>query len=291
MRQLLRLVALALLPSAAALAQSPGVLTFVNGGARVVHDTRVYPATAGLALEATDLLETGSGGFAILEFADGSRVALGGESRLMLKALPPDADKAGDKPGELALLTGWLKSEGGKAAWQLDTPWQRANWRSANVIARVTAEGSTAFAEFGEASSTLLNSDGRSTGAASTLKRGQSAAVSAQRKLNLQNRPTEDFVAALPRPFRDPFPALRSRFGDGNAPEGGAEVAYADVAPWLQGPRFWRGGLVTRFTPRLADAGFRRELAASMKAHPEWDRVVFPEKYRPRPAPAAPSGH
>jgi hypothetical protein len=44
--------------------------------------------------------------------------------------------------------------------------------------------------------------------------------------------------------------------------------------------RRWRRGFVRQFTPRLRDASFRQALAAGLKAHPEWDRILYPEKYR-----------
>jgi hypothetical protein len=37
--------------------------------------------------------------------------------------------------------------------------------------------------------------------------------------------------------------------------------------------------MVPRFEPRLNDASFRKELAAHMNDHPEWDPVLYPEKY------------
>ena len=46
------------------------------------------------------------------------------------------------------------------------------------------------------------------------------------------------------------------------------------VEPTLRRPAMKRWRDLTR------DAAFREALVANMTAHPEWDRVLFPEKYR-----------
>jgi hypothetical protein len=57
------------------------------------------------------------------------------------------------------------------------------------------------------------------------------------------------------------------------------EVSYGDVETWLKAPPGIRRPLVTRFEPRAADPKFRAALEANMRFHPEWDPVLFPEKY------------
>jgi hypothetical protein len=36
---------------------------------------------------------------------------------------------------------------------------------------------------------------------------------------------------------------------------------------------------VKRFESRSKDSEFRRKLIENLREHPEWDRVLFPEKY------------
>jgi len=60
--------------------------------------------------------------------------------------------------------------------------------------------------------------------------------------------------------------------------------------------------VVARFQPRAADPAFRAALVANLRFHPEWDPVLFPEKYLPKepeaeaargapaPAPVSPAG-
>jgi len=42
---------------------------------------------------------------------------------------------------------------------------------------------------------------------------------------------------------------------------------------------------VDRFTPRLKDPEFRKELEAHLGSHPEWDAILHPEKQPPEAAP------
>jgi hypothetical protein len=76
-------------------------------------------------------------------------------------------------------------------------------------------------------------------------------------------------------------------------------VSYADVEAWLKAPPDIRRPLVARFRPRASDPAFRAGLVANLKFHPEWDPILFPEKYKPKepanapgaaPPKAAPAG-
>ena len=41
-----------------------------------------------------------------------------------------------------------------------------------------------------------------------------------------------------------------------------------------------------RLRARAQDPEFRKALIANMRFHPEWDRILFPEKYLPKPVPS-----
>jgi hypothetical protein len=105
-------------------------------------------------------------------------------------------------------------------------------------------------------------------------------------------RPTAEFLAAVPPPFRDRLPPQRARFtGKPPPPKRLAEIAYADAADWLATDAGIRQHLVPRWRPRLADPAFRAALAQNLAQHPEWDPILFPEKYRPTETTAeAPAG-
>ena len=40
-----------------------------------------------------------------------------------------------------------------------------------------------------------------------------------------------------------------------------------------------------RFIPKAHDPAFRQALVANLRSHPEWDPILFPEKYKPKPPP------
>jgi hypothetical protein len=85
-------------------------------------------------------------------------------------------------------------------------------------------------------------------------------------------------VAAMPPYLRDALPKLAARFtGTGPALTSLGEVAYSDAEPWLAGP--YRRAFVKRLTPRLSDPSFRSGVEAHIASHPEWDRMLHPEKY------------
>ena len=56
-------------------------------------------------------------------------------------------------------------------------------------------------------------------------------------------------------------------------------VGAIDAEPALR-PQF-----VPRWRTLAKAPEFRAGLVAGIAAHPEWDRLLFPEKYRPKPPP------
>jgi hypothetical protein len=67
------------------------------------------------------------------------------------------------------------------------------------------------------------------------------------------------------------------------APGPAQPVAFAEVAAWIDGEAALRSQAVQRFAPRAGEREFRAALVAGLRSHPEWDRTLFPEKYRPKP--------
>jgi hypothetical protein len=65
------------------------------------------------------------------------------------------------------------------------------------------------------------------------------------------------------------------------------EVSYAEVQPWLTMEKAWRTGFVERFQSRLEDPAFRKALEDHLDKHPEWDPVLHPDKYPPKPTASA----
>jgi len=92
-----------------------------------------------------------------------------------------------------------------------------------------------------------------------------------------QPRPSSEFVAKMPVPFRDPLPENASaKLKKTTTPQFVREVSYADVQQWLNMPRDWRAGFVGRFRGRLKDPAFFAAMDASMGQHPEWQPILHP---------------
>src|SRR4051812_12611066 len=85
---------------ASAPALAPISISFAEQPVRLVRDTAIYSAGRGVALRANDMLESGSG--AVQLATGGGTVALGPASRIFINGT-----------GELVLLDGWLKLQGG----------------------------------------------------------------------------------------------------------------------------------------------------------------------------------
>lgn len=268
-----------------AFAQADVRVTFVDGQMKLLRGTQVLLAAPGVVVLDADILETAPKAYALIEFPDGVRLALGDETRLMLRTLA-----SGGKPAmrEFAVLQGWVKIQS-PAASVADFQLQGLRWsiqgRETSVIVR---DDAMLFVEHGAVAVSVSDLKGRA-GTPQRLNSGRFGVLDENRALVLQERPAEVFVTAMPRPFRDPLPRLLERFkGREVEPRPAGEVAYGDVAHWLQGPQPWRSGFVARFRPRLGDKAFRQQLADNVARHPEWDRILFPEKYRPRNPPARP---
>lgn len=280
------LLFVALISLAPAHAEGGGKFTFVDGQVQLVRGTQVLAAAPGLAVDESDLIETKAGGYALIEFEDGLRLGIGTDTRLMLRTLHPRAKAA---VHELAVLGGWVKVQSALAQGVKDyrvlAPGLNLQWREASFIVRIEDGLAAFYVESGALRTSVLDRRGRPS-VPSEVRAGRFGAQGANGALASRERPSEAFVAAMPRPFRDPLPPLLSRFGARVVePRIVDAVSYAEVAPWLQGPKPWRSGFIARFRPRLTDSGFRQDMVSNMKAHPEWDRVLFPEKYRPRPPP------
>ena len=97
-------------------------------------------------------------------------------------------------------------------------------------------------------------------------------------------RPPAQFIGAMPRHFQDNLPVLLDRFKDKKAdPKHEREATYGEVEAWLKTGPPLRKTFVKRFQARARDAEFRKGLVDNLREHPEWDPVLYPEKYLPKP--------
>lgn len=266
---------------AGAQAERGGIVTMADGPLRLIREAAVYAVARGVALQKGDIMETASAGFAQLELADGAIVALGPDSRLFVFDVPGAAGEHG-RLLQLVLLRGWIKAEtpprdkGASARY-----WSGALAVAAgpgSLVFHVTPAATQLFveagsADFAPAEKPRVQSPAK---AGQFVVRDRAAAPAVRAGL------PPGFVAEMPRAFQDTLPPLAQKFRQAAvAPEPQREVSYEDVADVLALPVSFRGGFIRRFESRLADAAFRHALDANMRKHPEWDRILHPEKYQP----------
>jgi len=268
-------LALWLLPSPAAV-QGGGSVTLLEGSLRVIRGVNVLKGAEGMHLRQGDLLETSEKGFVQLEFAGGGVVALGPATQVFVYR--ESGEKA--QQTELVLLGGWLKGESaaGAGTYRYATPILAVMTSGGTVLVH-NAEGvCDVFVESGSATIGEVSNEG-GVRAPATAKAGQFFSRHAGKSSNTTARPNAAFLDAMPHPFRDTLPSRLAHFAGKNIePKPDHVVSYADVQSWLKMPAAWRRGFVERFSPRLKDPEFRKQIEAHLAEHPEWDKALHPEK-------------
>jgi hypothetical protein len=130
--------------------------------------------------------------------------------------------------------------------------------------------------------------DRRAPSAPVMLKSGQFYQRTGDAKPAVQPRPPRAFIDQVPKAFLDTLPTRAEQFkARAVQPKALGEPTYAEVEAWIDAEPALRRSYVARWTPLARNPAFRSGLVARMSAHPEWDRILFPEKYLPKPASAA----
>ena len=275
----LLLAFLLLTPPSVPAEQALGSITLVQGPLTLIRGTNVYRGVEGMSLKRGDILETADGGFAQLEFSGGI-VALGTSTRVYLL---PSGGTSGGKPITLdfIVLNGWLKSEtaGGKGLIRVRTSLLSATASGGAIVVRSGATTCEVFLESGgPLSISEVNASGE-TGSSMQAKTGQFVARQKGAPLSALPRPSPDFLAAVPKEFRDTLPSRAARFSDKPAAvKTEHAVSYDEIESWLKMPAAWRRGLADRFSPRLADSNFRRQIESHVREFPEWEPLLHPKK-------------
>jgi hypothetical protein len=289
MSSLRRLVLSSLLLAGCALAQAAAprlaLVTMLDGeGAQVLRDDGRFAAAEGVALQSGDILATGARTRLLrIEYPDGHALALGPGAQVLLD---PRLGGALAKAG-VYVLAGWTKLEvpQGQAVTLAGPPLAVSSVGGAAVASWPTASGGAMV--FAESGALQLQSRARA-GAPAVLASGQMLALAGSgTKPELAPRPTPAFVQAMPRAFMDSLPPRAAAFaGKEVAPRPLGPLAYADAQPWLDAEPALRQAFARRWRAKAHDAEFRRGLVAGLKAHPEWEPVLFPPM--PRAGAAAP---
>jgi hypothetical protein len=273
------LLTVPLFASAAPPAAPLATLTIVDGEAVLIREAARYAPAEGVRLLREDIVETGTQGRLLrIEFPDGLIADLGPATRLQI------APKlAGRAPGRFYLLQGWVKvtAPASLASPVFNTPLFDATAIAQRAVVLVQPQDANAFAEAGEVALTELL-DGRPLGNV-TLKGEQFLTRAGAARAGVAPRPTAAFIQRVPKDFLDTLPSRLERFKTREVdPTRLSGIAYDDVSAWIDAEAGLRAGFVLRWKGEARNADFRRGLVGTLRAHPEWDRTLFPEKYLPR---------
>lgn len=275
----LALLAVMAMPAGAVRAAPIGTVTIAEGEAAVVREAQRFAAVEGLRLHDDDIVRTGAGAPLLrIELGDGTALDLGPATELMLQ--PRAAGRLGERAALLYLARGWLKvSTGANGAAGLASPLADLRRIEGTAVMRVSGQAALVFVEAGQA---RVAEAGRE--AAFALAGGDAFVRRTGEAATTARRPPADLLNGLPRAFADSLPRRAARFVAAPAAPGSAQpVAFAEVAAWIDGEPALRSLAVQRFASRAGEREFRAALVAGLRSHPEWDRTLFPEKYRPKP--------
>lgn len=282
LRGMLLLWAALVAAGGAVAAEAAGVVTILEGEALIVRAASRLRAAEGVRVAAGDIVETGDGAFVQMELADQTVLQMGPKSRVMVGG--PVWLKA---ERVLYALSGWFKlsnarKDGNVRAFELRTPLIEIGLLPGVVVMQLKPTEVTLFAERGDLK--LIERPATAIG----VRQGQTYRRSAGGRGSASSATPAAFVAEMPRPFRDSLPLRADKFrGREVVARPAPDFDYADVEAWLKAESPFRRQFIARWRGKARGAEFRRALIANLSAHPEWDPVLFPEKYLPKPTPAA----
>jgi len=262
----------------AAPALQPAIVTILQGKATVIRGVSEYDVLEGMRFLADDIVKTEDDTFLRMEYADQSWLELGPQTELQLRPL---TSRRAKRPG-LYLLHGWLKLEGKPGAdtgQGIAVPGADLADISGVLVVHLETQSLVVFAEKGAAR--WVDRAPHSANAI-PLRNGDFLLTDPNSAPKVQSRPTAQFVAALPRPYRDTLPARYSIYANKIvSPKEERSFSYSEVEPWVNGEPTIRRQFVATWRRRIREVDFRDSLDRQMQLHPEWDPVLHPEKYEP----------
>jgi hypothetical protein len=263
-------------------------VTIVDGEVLLIRGATRLLLAEGVRLTQDDIVETsGKGRLLRVEFNDGVILDLGPESRILL-APRLSGDRA-RMPARLHLLRGVAKltvpQALAPAAATFSTPAFDVTGIARSAVFLVQGTEAFAFAESGEV--LLRERRGGKAAGTTSLRSSEFFARNGDAKAAITARPTPGFIERLPRAFLDTLPARAGLFKARDVePKALGEIRFAEVEAWVDAESL-RGQFVTRWKALAQNPAFRDGLAANLRAHPEWDRILYPEKYLPKPVAAS----
>jgi hypothetical protein len=249
-------------------ARAAWTLVSADSPVTVVRATNVFALGAGESLRADDLILSSQQGLMQMQDDDGTLVALGAQSRVMLQA-----------DGHIALLRGWMKIayackvascpqrivETERGAIRLST-----GTSAAAIVATPDDTGDIAvFSESGVQTLALKPP--------LTINAGSFAKLSGSAPADILQRPSSAFLAAMPAAFRDALQPLAIDASPSSAAlKPLRPITYDDIAPWLTSTVPARKRFAARFHTRLADSAFRASIESHLNALPDWRVFLYP---------------
>ena len=261
-----------------------GIVTIVEGDARVLRGTTWLRLVPGAHAQDADLFEMAEGAHIQVELARGGALSVFGPASTYMAGPSGTGAKDGGT-SEWTITGGWVKAvaTGSGTPIRLRTSAAVVDVADGIVVAAVSPPARL-FVESGSARVVLPVAKGREA-PARELRAGDYWVRDGDAAPRVASRVAQDFVASMPRPLLDPLPLLAARqAGAAPALRPVGEADLDDVEAWLNGPH--RRAFLRRFMPRLSDPAFRAEVEKNIGRFPEWDRVLHPEKYSTEKPPA-----
>lgn len=234
---------------------------------RLIRGVQTFKAGPGVVLQKGDILESGMQTVQI-EMAPAMVMSVAPHARLYL------ADVGARL--ELAVLDGWLKVRSKGTPLVLQSGWLRSRSDSGSLVFHAEAGKSELFPEEGEVMVTASGA-GSADPAAQKITQEQYVLHPASQPLKIMARPAKEFLAAIPKPFRDALTSQAAKLnGKTVAPDPEYDIQYADVEAWLKTDLAVKKEFFKRFKPMLKNPDFRRSLEAELGQVPEWKLALHP---------------
>ncbi|WP_145647577.1 hypothetical protein [Pseudoduganella lurida] len=216
-----------------ALAAMPVTVTYAEQAVKLSRGTAMYSAGRGAVLLPNDLLMSDAS--TVLLDAGGATVAVGPASALFVR------------DGELVLLAGWLKVDGGAArALPLATGGLQFDGAGSAATLHATPGTAELFAE--SAAIAVLPLPANKLSRRTTIPREQFGVRTGARPLQVIARPPAAFLAGMPRTFLDPLVAVPVK-GPAAPPRRERAATLAELAPLLADHPALRQQMRARFHP------------------------------------------
>jgi hypothetical protein len=261
------------------------LVTILEGEATLIDGHQALSAAEGVAVDDETLVHTDARTNVLrLEWPDGSAADLGPDTQVMVNPRKTNGRPATE--ASLYLLRGWVKlsaPDKGRTPDLLSPQLEVKPFDGALVLMSL-ADETWAFSETGRV--TLIERNLKPASSAA-LKRGEAYSRAGDGRGTVSARPAPGQLQRVPRGFRAELPLRRAAFEGRNVDAKPAPTpTYADLEGWLSAERTLRRPFVRRFSALTRDRGFRNDLAKHLRSHPEWEPVLFPERFvKPTPTP------